>query len=409
MTYTAGELAKKLGVSARTVRFYDEKNLLSPHGYSEAGYRLYNDESAERLQKILMLRFMDFSIEQIADMMKEEHFDVKESLLEQERLLTEKKEHIERILAAVRKTRDILIAEGGADKTQLSPSQYAQDFWENMRRIIEITRAREYVIAQYGTDSNLNSRISIHDYSTASVGFYPWMLDEIALAPNMKVLDIGCGNAAFWRGVAARLPENLELHLVDYSSGMLASAEKNMLEIQRQFPEKHLKYILDKRDATDFSYPVSGFDRIMANHVLFHLNREARLELYKKINALLKDGGRFSCSLIGKTHLVQLHELVRKFYPEIAIPSNTFDIFLETAAQELCSDFTVLETAEQENDLLVPDAEAVFDYVASYSAKAREILEKNHELFIERVRGQMNEEGLFFIHKSTGLLICQKK
>lgn len=70
--YTAGELAKKLGVSARTVRFYDEKNLLSPKGYSESGYRLYNDESAERLQKILMLRFMDFSIEQIADMMGEE-------------------------------------------------------------------------------------------------------------------------------------------------------------------------------------------------------------------------------------------------------------------------------------------------------------------------------------------------
>jgi len=56
--YTAGELAKKLGVSARTVRFYDEKDLLNPCGYSEAGYRLYNEESAERLQKILMLKLI---------------------------------------------------------------------------------------------------------------------------------------------------------------------------------------------------------------------------------------------------------------------------------------------------------------------------------------------------------------
>lgn len=69
MIYTAGELAKKLGVSARTVRFYDEKKLLTPQSYSEAGYRLYNDESAERLQKILMLRFMDFTIEQISEIM----------------------------------------------------------------------------------------------------------------------------------------------------------------------------------------------------------------------------------------------------------------------------------------------------------------------------------------------------
>ena len=79
MKYTAGELAKKLGLSGRTIRFYDEKRLLTPCEYSEAGYRIYNDESAERLQKIIMLRFMDFSLEQISEMMQEEDFDVRKS------------------------------------------------------------------------------------------------------------------------------------------------------------------------------------------------------------------------------------------------------------------------------------------------------------------------------------------
>lgn len=396
MMYTAGELAKKLGVSARTVRFYDEKNLLSPQEYSEAGYRLYNEESAERLQKILMLRFMDFSIEQIADMMKEDHFDVKKSLEDQERLLLAKKEHIERILMAVKKTRNTL-------------ETSAPDFWENMRHIIEITKKREYVIAQYDKEENLNARISIHDYSTSPVGFYPWMLKEISLAPNMKILDIGCGNAAFWRSIAASLPENLTLHLVDYSEGMLAATEKNMKEIQEQFPEKHLQYVLDKRDATNFFYPVSGFDHIMANHILFHLNREARFDLYPKINKLLKENGHFSCSLIGKTHLLELHEFIHNYYPEIAIPSDSFDILLENAERELKENFTVLKTREQQNDLLVPEAEAVFDYVASYSDHAREILEKDRELFLSRVRKEMNQDGLFYIHKSTGLVICKKK
>ena len=133
MQYTAGELAKKLGVSARTIRWYDEKNLLVPCAYSKAGYRLYDDESAERLQKIMMLRYMDFSLEQICEMMQEKDFDVRKSLCEQEVLLQERKEHIERVLEAVRRTRNASDAE----------------LWENMLKIIEITKEREYVIRQY--------------------------------------------------------------------------------------------------------------------------------------------------------------------------------------------------------------------------------------------------------------------
>ena len=77
--YTAGELAKQLGVSARTVRFYDEKNLLPPCGYTEAGYRLYDENSMERLQKIIMLKFLDFTLDQIWEMMKEDKLDIHKS------------------------------------------------------------------------------------------------------------------------------------------------------------------------------------------------------------------------------------------------------------------------------------------------------------------------------------------
>lgn len=85
MRYTAGELAKKLGVSARTVRFYDEKKLLHPIEYSESGYRLYDEDSVVRLQKILMLKFMDFSLEQISEMMQNDSSDIQKSLKTQER------------------------------------------------------------------------------------------------------------------------------------------------------------------------------------------------------------------------------------------------------------------------------------------------------------------------------------
>lgn len=104
MQYTAGELAKLLGVSSRTIRFYDEKKLLIPCGYSDSGYRLYDEQSVQRLQKIMMLKFMNFSLEQIAGIIQNDGGDIRESLREQELMLIEKKEHILRIIDAVRKT-----------------------------------------------------------------------------------------------------------------------------------------------------------------------------------------------------------------------------------------------------------------------------------------------------------------
>ena len=391
MKYTAGELAKLLGVSSRTIRFYDEKKLLTPCGYSDSGYRLYNEQSVQRLQKIMMLKFMNFSLEQITEIMQNEGFDIRKSLREQELMLIEKKEHILRIIDAVRKT------ENSSD----------EELWDNMLHVIEITREREEVVAQYATDENLVNRISIHDFSTSKQSFYSWLLESIELKENMKILDIGCGNAFFWKSIAKDLPNNLEIHLVDYSEGMIESAKKSVEGISKEYPNKCLKFVFDKRDATDFSYPISGFDRIMANHVLFHLSKDSRLQLYPKIQELLAKGGRFSCSLIGKNHMKEINDLINEYYPNIEIALEKFDILLENAEEELKKYFKVLKVEEQDNDLLVPDEEFVFNYVASYSQTAKEIVSKEKELFLERVCAKKNTDGYMYIHKSTGNVVCE--
>lgn len=391
MKYTAGELAKKLGVSSRTIRFYDEKRLLKPCDYSESGYRLYDERSAQQLQKILMLKYMDFSLEQIAEMINDEDTDIRQSLRVQERLLNEKREHIVRLIDAVNRT----------------VNSSDDEIWDNMRHIIDMTKDREEVIEQYKTDDNLNNRINIHDYSTSKVNWYDWLVDKVEITEGMKVLDIGCGNAMLWKGVAHRLPNNLEIHLVDYSDGMLASAKENVTFIQEKYPEKNLTFVIEKRDATDFSYPTSGFDRIMANHMLYHMKKESRPQLYNKIKSLLGTGGRFTCSLIGETHMKELHEFLLEYYPDIDFPSANFDILLENAKEELNDFFNVLKIEEHENNLLVPDEELVFNYVASYSQKAKEFINRDRELFYERVRSKMNDEGIMYIHKSTGIVICE--
>lgn len=52
--YKTGELAKLAGVSVRTIRYYDSKGILKPIGLSDSGYRLYNIQALEKMQKIVM-------------------------------------------------------------------------------------------------------------------------------------------------------------------------------------------------------------------------------------------------------------------------------------------------------------------------------------------------------------------
>ncbi len=393
MRYTAGELAKKLGVSARTVRFYDEKELLQPSDYSEAGYRLYNEDSVVRLQKILMLKYMDFSLEQIAEMMSDDCCDIQKSLKEQETLLLDKREHITRLIEAIRKTKD----------------SGEEEFWPNLRHVIELTRDREEVIEQYKSDENLKNRISIHDYSTAYVEWFHWLFEKEQIKPGMKILDIGCGNGTMWKRVADLLPNDLEIHLIDYSDGMLSSAREVASGIMETYPEKNLRFVVEKRDAADFSYPTSGFDLVMANHMLYHVARESRLQLYSKIKSLLADSGRFTCTLIGRTHLQELHDFLAEYYPGIRFPSGSFDLWLETAKDELEDYFNVVSVEEHKNDLYVPDEQLIFNYIASYSKEAREQINQDKETFFDRVRSKMNEDGNMYIHKSTGVVICEMK
>ncbi|MBD1865540.1 MULTISPECIES: MerR family transcriptional regulator [Trichocoleus] len=60
-----GDLAKQTGVSVRTLHYYDEIGLLSPSHRTEAGYRLYGEDDILRLQQIVSLRQIGFTLEQI--------------------------------------------------------------------------------------------------------------------------------------------------------------------------------------------------------------------------------------------------------------------------------------------------------------------------------------------------------
>lgn len=75
MMMTVNEVSKLAGVSIRTLQYYDKIGLLHPTGYTDAGYRLYDDADLERLQHILLFRELEFPLKDIKMIVNSPDFD----------------------------------------------------------------------------------------------------------------------------------------------------------------------------------------------------------------------------------------------------------------------------------------------------------------------------------------------
>jgi MerR family transcriptional regulator, thiopeptide resistance regulator len=92
-----GELARRTGLTVRTLHHYDEIGLLSPAARSEGGHRVYGEDDVRRLYRIVSLRSLGFPLEAIAAALDEDGFDPRaavedhlarlEAQMEQQRLL----------------------------------------------------------------------------------------------------------------------------------------------------------------------------------------------------------------------------------------------------------------------------------------------------------------------------------
>lgn len=66
-TYKIGELAKASGLTIRTIRYYDELGLLKTRERTKGGQRLYSDSDLLYLKRIKELKELDFSLEEIKE------------------------------------------------------------------------------------------------------------------------------------------------------------------------------------------------------------------------------------------------------------------------------------------------------------------------------------------------------
>lgn len=62
-----GEVAERVGLSLRTVRYYEEVGLVTPVERSSGGFRIYDEHAVERLKLVRDLKPLGFSLEEIRE------------------------------------------------------------------------------------------------------------------------------------------------------------------------------------------------------------------------------------------------------------------------------------------------------------------------------------------------------
>jgi DNA-binding transcriptional MerR regulator len=113
--FTIGDLAREFGVTLRTLRFYEDRNLLRPRRHGQN--RIYSRRDRARLKLVLMGKKVGFSLGEIKDML--DLYDLKDGQVTQLRvalerfakqiaLLRQQKQDVEQAIEELTRTMEII-------------------------------------------------------------------------------------------------------------------------------------------------------------------------------------------------------------------------------------------------------------------------------------------------------------
>lgn len=386
--YTSGEFARKANITVRTIRYYDKQNILKPSYVNESGKRFYTDRDFVRLQQILLLKYLGFSLDDISEISinDTDYRFLQNALNLQLKLVQDRIGQMELVKQAILDTTAAIEANHDIN-------------WSQMLDLIHLTNMESSLKSQYQNAGNISARIRLHKmYSKNTYGWFSFIYENCHIKAGIKILEIGCGDGSLWTENLSELPSDTSIVLSDISEGMIRDVQR-MLDYNKRF-------IFSSFDCTHIPYENESFDLVIANHVLFYC--EDIDSVCREVMRVLKHNGKFLCSTYGSKHMQEITSLVQEFNSHIQLsPVKLYERFgLENGSTILSQFFSDIQLKLYDDSLLITDAEPLIEYIMSCHGNQNQYLLKHYQDFRNFVK-KKTRHG-FFITKDAGLFICRK-
>lgn len=384
--YSSGEFARMAQITVRTVRYYDKQNILKPSLVTPTGARFYTEEDFARLQQIMLLKYLGFSLEDIRELTvnDSDYSYLEHSLEQQQNLVRDRIEQLQLVEQAI-----------GETVTEIRQQQNVD--WNRMRELIHLTGMENSLKAQYRNSTNISARIRLHRlFSSNKQGWFPWIYEQCQITEGMKILELGCGNGRLWIENEAKLPADCEIILSDISEGMIR-------DVRREQSLQDDRFSFAAFDCHAIPYEDASFDLVIANHVLFYCKDVDRV--CSEVGRVLKPGGRFVCGTYGVAHMQEVSRLVTQFDDRITLSGeNLYEHFgKENGAQALAPYFAEVDWQQYEDALIVTQAEPLIEYVLSCHGNQNQYILEKYNKFRKYVEGQIRNG--YTITKDAGIFI----
>ena len=384
--HSSGQFARLAGVSVRTIRYYDKQNILKPSYVNPSGARFYTDSDLARLQQILLLKYLGFSLDDIREMTigdTDYHF-LKNSLNMQKRLVQDRIEQMQ-------------LMESAIEDTVRAIEEAHQIDWSHMLELIHLTGMEKSLKLQYQNATNISARIRLHrNHSVNRQGWFPWIYEQCRITDGMKILELGCGNGALWTENLSGLPEHVSVTLSDISEGMLRDARRSIGSLDARFSFRAF-------DCASIPFEDQSFDLVIANHVLFYCRDIPRV--CREVRRVLTPRGRFLCSAYGRDHMQEISSLVREFDSRIVLSAEKlYERFgLENGRRLLASVFSAVDCRLYEDSICLDRAEPLIEYILSCHGNQNQILLDRYKEF--RAFTEKKTAHGFSITKNAGIFL----